>query len=95
VLQVLGSSGDEIVVQDLLTDCNCECEQSEAGQGILEEIWPTGTQEGGTRAVVLAVVGGVEAEQMLAGVLPESGGHTYIPVAILRGCRRISGRQES
>lgn len=58
----------------LLTNCNCECEQSEAGQGVLEEIWPAGTQEGGTRTVVLAVVGGVEAEQMLAEMLCESGG---------------------
>lgn len=47
--------------QGLLTDCNCKCEQSEACDGVLEQIWAAGAQEGGTGAVVLAVVGGVEA----------------------------------
>lgn len=47
--------------QCLLTDCNCKCEQSEACDGVLEQIWAAGAQEGGTGAVVLAVVGGVEA----------------------------------
>jgi hypothetical protein len=73
VLQELGSRREEVVIGILLTNCNCECEQSEAGQGVLEEIWPAGTQEGGTRTVVLAVVSGVEAEQMLAEILSESG----------------------
>lgn len=49
------------VSQGLLTDCNCKCEQSEACEGILEQVWAAGAQEGGTGAVVLAVVGGVEA----------------------------------
>jgi hypothetical protein len=65
VLQALWSRREEVVIGILLTNCNCECEQSEACEGVLEEIWPAGTQEGGTRTVVLAVVGGVEAEQML------------------------------
>jgi hypothetical protein len=65
VLQALWSRREEVVIGILLTNCNCKCEQSEAGEGVLEEIWPAGTQEGGTRTVVLAVVGGVEAEQML------------------------------
>jgi hypothetical protein len=46
--------------QSLLTDCNCKCEQSEACNGILEQIWAAGAEESGTGAVVLAVVGGVE-----------------------------------
>lgn len=47
--------------QSSLTDCNCKCEQSEACDGVLEQIWAAGTQESSTGAVVLAVVGGVEA----------------------------------
>lgn len=47
--------------QGLLTDCNCKCEQSEACDGVLKQVWAAGAQEGGTGAVVLAVVGGVEA----------------------------------
>lgn len=47
--------------QGLLTHCNCKCEQSEACDGVLKQIWAAGAQEGGTGAVVLAVVGGVEA----------------------------------
>ena len=65
MLQALWSRREEVVIGILLTNCNCECEQSEAGEGVLEEIWPAGSQEGGTSTVVLAVVGGVEAEQML------------------------------
>jgi hypothetical protein len=43
VFQELGSRREEVVIGILLTNCNCECEQSEAGQGVLEEIWPAGT----------------------------------------------------
>jgi hypothetical protein len=47
----------------LLTDCNCECEQSEASESVLEQVWAAGAQQGGAGAVILAVVGGVEAER--------------------------------
>lgn len=52
----------------LLTNSNCESEQPKASNGVLEQIWTASAQEGGTGAVILAVVGGVEAdkETMLA-----------------------------
>lgn len=83
----------------LLTDSNCESEQPKTSNGVLEQVWTTSAQEGGTSAVILAVVGGVEADKktMLArkvlGIL--SKGSTYIPVAMLRGfaCREVRGKK--
>lgn len=43
------------------TDADTERAQAQAGQGILEKIRPTSTEQGGSCAVVLAVVGGIEA----------------------------------
>lgn len=43
------------------TDTNGESDEAQAGNGVLDEVGPAGTQEGGSGAVVLAVVGGVEA----------------------------------
>lgn len=56
-----GEAEQRYASHGLLTDCNCKSEQSEACEGVLEQIWAAGAKEGGTGAVVLAVVGGVEA----------------------------------
>lgn len=50
-----------IVYQGLHTDTDCEGEESETSQGVLDKEWPAGTEEGGTGTVILTVVCGVEA----------------------------------
>lgn len=53
------------VHQSQLTDADGESKQAEASQGILDKIWPAGAQEGSAGPVVLAVVGGVEADERM------------------------------
>ena len=47
----------------LLTNSNCEREQSEASDSVLDEVRTAGAQQGGASLVILAVVGGVEADE--------------------------------
>lgn len=47
--------------QGVRTDTDCKGEESETSQGVLDKEWPAGTEEGGTGAVILTVVCGVEA----------------------------------
>lgn len=55
------------------TDTDSEANQTKTRQGILDKIWPAGTEERSARAVVLAVVCGVEAEDRCISPVKESG----------------------
>lgn len=54
------------------TNANTDPTERKPRHGILEQVWPAGTEEGGTGAVVFPVVRGVEAggdqESTLANV---------------------------
>lgn len=45
------------------TDTDREGKEAQASDGILEKIWPAGSQQGCAGPVILAVVRGVEAER--------------------------------
>lgn len=48
----------------LRTNANTDPTERKSRHRVLEQVWPAGTEEGSSGAVVLSVVGGVEAGEI-------------------------------